>query len=247
VLRADRPGTAPPDAGSEPLLGPQASPPPTTRVLRERYGLLFVATIALLAVQGALSPSGVQQVVVTVLAGTTLLLAFRAARFSHRLVAVAAAVSVAAVAISVMHAAGAGVGEGVALVMNAAVVAMGPPAIAVGIVRDLRATGRVGVQTVAGVLSFYTLVGMLFAFLYGAIDRFGAAPFFANDATATLAHCLYFSFTTLMTVGYGDLVARTDVGHTLAIFEALLGQIYLVTVVSLIVSNLGAPPRMRRS
>jgi len=43
----------------------------------------------------------------------------------------------------------------------------------------------------------------------------------------------------LTTVGYGDLTARTDLGHTLAVFEALIGQIYLVTVVSLIVSNLG--------
>ena len=54
-----------------------------------------------------------------------------------------------------------------------------------------------------------------------------------------MSQCLYFSFTTLTTVGYGDLTARTDLGHTLAVFEALIGQIYLVTVVSLIVSNLG--------
>jgi Ion channel len=246
VLRADRPGTAPLDGGHEPLLGPEMTRP-TARALRERYGLLFVATIALLGVQGAVPPGGVQQVLVTALAGATLLLAFRAAAFSHRLVAVAAGVSVVAVVVSALHALGAGVGEGVALTMNAALVAMGPPAVAVGIVRDLRATRRVAVQTVAGVLSFYTLVGMLFAFVYGAIDRFGGDPFFANGDSATLSHCLYFSFTTLMTVGYGDFVARTDAGHTLAIFEALIGQIYLVTVVSLIVGNLGAPPRDRRS
>jgi hypothetical protein len=64
------------------------------------------------------------------------------------------------------------------------------------------------------------------------------APFFAGGEPATVAHCLYFSFTTLATVGYGDLVARSDLGHTLAVSEALIGQIYLVTVVSLIVSNL---------
>jgi hypothetical protein len=40
-------------------------------------------------------------------------------------------------------------------------------------------------------------------------------------------------------VGYGDLTARGDLGHTLSVFEALIGQIYLVTVVSLIVGNLG--------
>jgi len=51
--------------------------------------------------------------------------------------------------------------------------------------------------------------------------------------------CLYFSFATLSTVGYGDLTARSNLGHTLAISEALLGQIYLVTIVSLLVANLG--------
>jgi hypothetical protein len=87
------------------------------------------------------------------------------------------------------------------------------------------------------------LVGMTFGFIYGAIDRFGAGPFFAEGHSATVSHCLYFSFTTLATVGYGDFVARTDLGHTLAVSEALIGQIYLVTVVSLIVSNLGRPAR----
>jgi len=72
---------------------------------------------------------------------------------------------------------------------------------------------------------------------------FARSTFFANGNSATTSHCLYFSFTTLTTVGYGDFVARTDTGHTLAIFEALIGQIYLVTIVSLIVSNLGRSRR----
>jgi hypothetical protein len=44
-------------------------------------------------------------------------------------------------------------------------------------------------------------------------------------------------------VGYGDFVARSNLGHTLSVSEALIGQIYLVTVVSLIVSNLRRPER----
>ncbi len=90
------------------------------------------------------------------------------------------------------------------------------------------------------------LIGMAFGFLYGAIDRIDGDPFFAGADAATVSRCLYFSFTTLTTVGYGDLVARSDLGHTLAVFEALIGQIYLVTVVSLIVSNLGRPARRVR-
>ena len=48
----------------------------------------------------------------------------------------------------------------------------------------------------------------------------------------------------MTTVGYGDYTARTNLGHTLAITEALVGQIYLVTVVAAIVGRLvprGAP------
>jgi hypothetical protein len=122
-------------------------------------------------------------------------------------------------------------------------VALGPPAVAVGVVRDLRTTGRVRLEAVFGVLSLYILIGIAFGFVYGAIDKFGGDPFFAGGQAATVSHCLYFSFTTLATVGYGDFVARTDLGHTLAVSEALIGQIYLVTVVSLIVSNLGRPAR----
>jgi len=135
------------------------------------------------------------------------------------------------------------IGEGAVRATNAALVALGPPAVAVGVIRDLRASGQVRIEAVMGVLSFYLLVGMTFAFLYGAIDRLGGSPFFADGSTATVSHCLYFSFITLATVGFGDLVLRSDVGHTLAVFEALIGQIYLVTVVSLIVGNLGRSRR----
>ena len=86
-------------------------------------------------------------------------------------------------------------------------------------------------------LCLYILVGMLFALVYGAIDRLGHG-FFVNNAQATPSNCLYFSFTTLTTVGYGDLTAKSNLGHTLSVSEALLGQIYLVTVVSVLVSNL---------
>jgi hypothetical protein len=216
--------------------------PPETRG-RTRYGLLLLATVSSLFVQGVVDPGALQQVVVTALAGASLLLAFRAARLSPRLVAFAGGVAVAALAVSILRATAGGIGEGAALTMNAALVALGPPAIAVGLVRDLRATGVVRFQSLFGVLSLYMLIGMAFGFVYGAIDHFGGDPFFADGNTATVSHCLYFSFTTLATVGYGDFVARTDLGHTLAISEGLIGQIYLVTVVSLIVSNLRRPLR----
>jgi hypothetical protein len=206
-----------------------------------RYGLLLICALASLALQGVAPPSDLQQVAVTALGAAAVVLALRAAPLSRRVIAVATAFALVVLALSVMRALFGVIGEGAVRAMNAALVAIGPPAIAYGVVHDLRTTGHVRLQSVMAVLSFYVLVGMLFAFVYGAIDRFGNEPFFAGGQEATTSHCLYFSFITLTTVGYGDFVAQTDLGHTLALFEALIGQIYLVTVVSLIVTNLRRP------
>jgi hypothetical protein len=148
------------------------------------------------------------------------------------------AFAAAALVVAIVRATAGGIGEGAARAVNAALVALGPPAVAIGLLRELRDTQQVRIESVSGVLCLYVLVGLAFAFLYGAIDNLGGDPFFAGGNTATVSHCLYFSLTTLATVGYGDFVARSDLGHTLAVSEALIGQIYLVTVVSLIVSNL---------
>jgi Ion channel len=208
-----------------------------------RYGLLFLATVASVAVQGIAEPSGFQSVVVTALAGGTLVFAFHAGGLAPRFTRVVMALAAAAVVVAIVRATAGGIGEGVARAVNAALVALGPPALAIGLVRELRATQEVRLEAVSGVLCLYVLVGMAFGFIYGAIDNLGGDPFFASGASASVSHCLYFSLTTLATVGYGDFVARSNLGHTLSVSEALIGQIYLVTVVSLIVSNLRRPAR----
>jgi hypothetical protein len=224
---------------------PLAAPSPVGTIggVRRAYGLLLSTALLSLALQGAVTPSAIQQVAVTALAAAAVLLALHAAPLRPRLVAVATTVALVLLTLSIVRAAFGGIGEGAARAMNAALVALGPPAIAYGVVHDIRDSGRVRIEAVMGVLSLYVLVGMLFAFTYGAIDLLDDEPFFAGGETATASHCLYFSFTTLTTVGYGDFTAGTDLGHTLAIFEALIGQIYLVTVVSVLVTNLGRPAR----
>jgi Ion channel len=226
-------------SGSSPVPGAHAEG-------RRRYGLLLAATLLSLAVQGIAPPSAPQQVVVSALAGATLLLALRAAKLERRLLPLAAGLALVVVTLTIVRVTVGGIDDGASRTMNALLVGLGPPAVAIGIVRELRSSARVRLEAVMGVLSLYMLLGMLFAFVYGAIDRFDG-PFFANGASATVSHCLYFSFVTQTTVGYGDFTARTNLGHTLAVFEALLGQIYLVTVVSLIVSNLGRPARRNQA
>jgi hypothetical protein len=211
------------------------------------YGLLLVSVLASVAAMGTFSSGGFEQVVISVLLAADLLLACRVAMVDERLMRVAAFVAFVGVTVSVLRATGV-VGDGEARAMNAFVVLFGPPAVAIGVIRSLRASRMVRLDAVMGVLSLYVMLGLLFGFVFGAIDRLGGDPFFANGDPATVANCLYFSFTTLTTVGYGDLAARSDLGHTVCVFEMLIGQIYLVTVVSLIVSNLGRrdPPQRAR-
>ena len=211
---------------------------------RRRYGVLLICCLVLLGIQGVFPPGPVQQVIVALLAGACLVLAVRSARLGHTLLHASRVLAVLLVVVGVLNAVNGGIGDGTARLCVAALLALGPPAVAVGILRDLRTSGRVEIHAIAGVLALYLLIGMAFAFLYGGIDHVSSTPFFADNVPATVSRCLYFSFTTLTTVGYGDMVADTDLGRTLAIFEALLGQIYLVTIVSLLVGNLGRSTRV---
>ena len=216
------------------------------------YGWLLATLVASLFVQGTLPPSGAQQILVSVLLGANLVLAAVVARVHSNWLRLAAAIAVFGVAINSLRAVAGIIGEGEVRAMNALVVLLGPPMVALGVLRSLRASRAVRLEAVTGVLSLYIMIGLFFAFVFGAIDELGGEPFFAGNVQATVALCVYYSFVTLATVGYGDYTAAGNLGHTLSVFEALIGQIYLVTVVSLIVSNLGRrngsahPDRMMR-
>jgi hypothetical protein len=134
----------------------------------------------------------------------------------------------------------AGSGRGlVAIIANLLLVVLAPPTIVLAVVRNLRKRQRVTVEALFGVLSVYLLLGMFFAFVYGVIGHVDGTFFAQQSVEPTAAHTLYFSFITLTTVGYGDYTAASNLGHTLSMSEALIGQVYLVTVVSVIVANLG--------
>ena len=206
-------------------------------VLRQRYGLLLICLFVLFIAMGVAAAGPWQTALITALAAATLILALRAGEVSPRVTAVFTVIGAVLVALVAILAA-AGVSNAAAgRIAALALVAVAPPAIVVGVVRGLREHGGATVQAILGVLCIYLLMGMIYAFLYGTIDRLGGDPFFVGDASATISNCLYFSFTTMTTVGYGDLTARSDLGHTVAVSEALIGQIYLVTVVAVLVSG----------
>lgn len=220
------------------------SRPPTTLApgeRRKRFGVLLLAISAAFAVQGIAKPGRWEQFIVAVLLAITLLVSLWVAEakpaIRRPVVAISGLLVVAALIEAII-----GNGSGtIARLANLLLVVLTPPAVVVGITRTLRARNRVTIEAVFGVLCLYLLFGMFFAFLYATIGRISGS-FFAEHVAPNAANTLYFSFATLTTTGYGDLTAATNLGHTLSVSEALVGQIYLVTVVALIVSNLRRGP-----
>ncbi len=203
------------------------------------YGFVLLLILATLVFQLAAPEQDWARLTAIVIQGLTLVAALRASRVSALLLRLAILVVAIAIASSIAAYIGFGVlGATAARLITVLLVALAPPAIARGVIVDFRQQGEITLHTMFGVLCIYLLIGSVFAFLFGVVDSFGSAPFFAQQAAANSHNLLYFSFVTITTTGYGDLTAGTDMGRSLAIAEALVGQIYLVTVVAAIVGGL---------
>jgi len=109
---------------------------------------------------------------------------------------------------------------------------------------------EVNVRTILGAISVYTVLGLLFGFTYEAIGRVQGTPFFQGTPHVHHGDYLFFSYTTLTTTGYGDLVPGGQPGEMIATFEMLIGQIFLVTLVAGLVAvwrpGLGLKERRER-
>jgi voltage-gated potassium channel len=123
---------------------------------------------------------------------------------------------------------------GVAGLVSGVLVAATIIVIGIGVVDQ----DEVNAQSVTGAICAYVLFGLLFLFLYGAVAVLGSGDFFEQGTDGTRSLRLYFSYVTLATLGYGDYTPATELGRLLAVFEALFGQLYLVTVLALLVSQL---------
>jgi voltage-gated potassium channel Kch len=99
----------------------------------------------------------------------------------------------------------------------------------------------VNLQTVMGAISAYALFAFVMASVYGGIDLLTDGVFLNNAVEQ--GDFLYFSFVTLTTVGYGDITAASELAKRLAVVEAFLGQVFLITLVARLVSLWGTPLR----
>jgi hypothetical protein len=106
----------------------------------------------------------------------------------------------------------------------------------ISIVRHIGYRRQVDQETMLGALAAYLLIGMAFAFTYRFLGSVEDTPFFGENGEGTMSQDLFFSFITLTTTGYGDLVPAGNPGQSLAVLEALAGQLFLVTAVAKVVT-----------
>jgi hypothetical protein len=202
-----------------------------------RYGAVLVLTLAMATFALATPDHAGIRAIELVAAGAALVAAMltAGARTGVRR-ATALALAVALVLIAVGALAGApsvAVTLTAVAVTNAATIAV----IVGGLVRLVGERGVV-VQAVFGALAVYLLLGLTFAFLVGASATGFHGPYFAQGTDGVQSQRVYYSFAVLTTSGFGDLTARTAPGRALSVLEMLVGQLYLVTVIGLLVGNL---------
>jgi voltage-gated potassium channel Kch len=112
--------------------------------------------------------------------------------------------------------------------------------LAVVVFERIFRAGHVTVHRISGAVAAYLLIGLVFAYLYDAIEIMAPGSF--HFATPELRNILladpmtYFSFTTLTTVGYGDITPRTPLSQSLANLEALIGQLFPTILIARLVA-----------
>jgi Ion channel len=209
-------------------------------VSADSYGLVLLLVVVTYVVSVSVTQAWAGSIVLTVqLVTVWLTLRTSQARRVTRLVADVVLGLAAMVAVASLFAHNPGWERGGIFIMCCLLYLIAP----FSIVRHLILRRQIDTETLLGAIAAYLLIGMFFAFAYKAAGEFGSVPFFGSAGPGTLSQDLFFSFVTMTTVGYGNLVPAANPGQTFAVLEAVTGQLFLVVAVGKIISSM----RPRRS
>jgi hypothetical protein len=117
----------------------------------------------------------------------------------------------------------------------------------VSIIKHLGSRRQIDVETFLGSIAAYLSLGMCFAWIYYSLGVIQTGPFFGPQGDASFPQVLFFSFTTLTTTGYGNLVPAGNPGQSFAVLEMLLGQFFLLTAVAKVVAGWTPQARSREA
>ncbi len=200
----------------------------------DTYGLLLGLILFGFIVIAALEDTPEGQIAISVILGAIVVLSLHTSHVGSQLMRFAIAVAVICTVGAVVAAASGATGEfRVAGYLIFALLLLAPVMIVARIVRD----PVVDLETICGALCAYLMIGIVFSGICRGMQIVTAEPFFVQDAHPSPIQFLYFSFVTMTTLGYGDLTPAHDSGRLLVIFEAVIGQVFLVTIVASLVSN----------
>jgi len=102
-------------------------------------------------------------------------------------------------------------------------------------------SGRVTSDKIFAAICVYLLAGFVWTYAYKLLDDVRPGSFADSteasrtDDVARITQLRYFSFATLTTLGYGDILPRSSTARTMAVLEAVMGQIYLAVLVARLV------------
>jgi hypothetical protein len=103
------------------------------------------------------------------------------------------------------------------------------------VIRRISQHTIVGGRTVLGAITAYLQIGVAYAALFQAVSVWSSVPPFGRPQPSSAF--TYLSLTTMSTLGIGDIVPTTQVARLLVSSEAVLGQVFLVTIVAIVVSQ----------
>ena len=209
----------------------------------QRYGFVLVAIIVPIAFALAVSATGPWSRFVTLLLFAVAIIIVLAIANARRGVQIAARVLLVAVVVASLIdlIVDSTTSSGVAGAIVGIMIALTPFTLVRGVLGQLRAEHRVTLEAVFGAIAIYLLIGAFFATIDNAVGAIGSAAFFNQASNPPFETYLYFSYATLVTVGYGDFTPASSLARALAVTEGVFGPLYLVTVVAVLVSNIGRP------
>ena len=104
--------------------------------------------------------------------------------------------------------------------------------------RDIFTTSEVTVDIVRGGISVYLLIGFVWALLYGIVNTLDANAFSQPLVRVdSYLRTIHFSFTTLTTLGYGDIVPLSEIAQVLTNLEAIIGQMYSSIFIAILIGS----------
>ena len=198
---------------------------------RSRYAVLFYALLMMLIAFPAATLIGLPPTLLKLLLGATLLAAVMPNATKHTRYLFMACVLVLFVVRLFADREEVPIDTGLAQL----VVALLGLLTAAGALRFVIQSDEVGSETLYAALSTYLIAGVFFGELFWSIEQIAPGSYGAPDAISEFS-MVYFSFVTLASLGYGDILPKTDLARGLAMFEVIGGQLFLAVMVARLIS-----------